>query len=119
MPASAEKATVQALSTTALGGYSCVRNGFIFVHPQKVGRTSSSGSVETDAAMMAFYGTAANSLGTDEDNFQCCYRLGYTSSSNVDCKAAINVDTTPGNGVLGDLIEHRVFYKGPNAAADF
>lgn len=32
-PSSNQKTTVQALATTALGGYNCVRNGFIFAFP--------------------------------------------------------------------------------------
>ena len=97
-----------------------MRNGYIFVHPQKVDRavsgSSTGGAVVSDANLMAFYGTTAASLGTDADNFQCCYRLYYTGTGPAtDCKAAINVETT---ALAGNLIKHRVFYRGPTADPD-
>ena len=90
MPSSSQKTTIQALATTALGGYNCVRNGYLFAFPQKINRAASgatSGEVVTDATLMAFYGTTAASLGTDEDNFQCCWKIEFntTGSPSSEC----------------------------------
>ena len=118
MPGSSQKTTIQALATTSLGGYNCVRNGYTFVHPQKVDRAVSggtAGTVITDATLMAFYGTTAASLGSDLTDFQCCYRLEWTSAgATSDCSAAVNILTT---AQLGKVIENRVIYSGATTAA--
>jgi hypothetical protein len=51
--------------STDIGGYACIRNGYIFAHSQ----LNSGDAVANDNNLLAFYGTTALNLGTDLTNY--------------------------------------------------
>ena len=68
------------------GGYSCIRGGYIYVHPQKIAANVPS----ADATIKTFYGTAAADNGTADTEFSCCFvEKGLAAAGAEDCKAAI------------------------------